>query len=113
MQWLTREQFLELLELTSGAFDQLQHAGHVSLAFATPLPAAPGRYLDLDLVAMWINLGLTPTLGRENSTAIVGACFSQWASAVGYAEANPGQDFFMASAEPAGMPLRKARSSCS
>jgi len=84
------------LGLTSGAFDQLQHAGHVSLAFATPLPAIPGRYLDLDLVAMAINLGLTPTLGRENSTAIVAGFFTQWACAVGYAEADSTRDFFMA-----------------
>jgi hypothetical protein len=96
MQSLTREQFLELLGLTGGAFDQLQHAGHVSLAFATPLPAAPGRYLDLDLVAMAINLGLTPTLGRGNATSIVAACFAQWVSAVGHAEADAIQDFFLA-----------------
>jgi hypothetical protein len=96
MQSLTREEFLEVLGLTGGSFDQLQHAGHVSLAFATPLPATPGRYLDLDLVAMAINLGLTPTLGRENSTSIVGACFTQWARAVGHADADPGQEFFLA-----------------
>ena len=63
MQSLTRDEFLEVLGLTSGAFDQLQHAGHVPLAFGTPLPATPGRYLDLDLVAMATNLGLTPALG--------------------------------------------------
>jgi hypothetical protein len=91
-----RNEFLELLGLSSGAFDQLQHAGHVALAFGTPLPAAPGRYLDLDLVAMAINLGLTPYIGRESATAIVGNFFHQWASAVGHAEADPSQDFFMA-----------------
>jgi len=96
MQHLTREEFLEVLGLTGGAFDQLQHAGHVALAFGTPIPATPGRYLDLDLVAMWINLGLTPSLGRENSTAIVSGFFHQWASAVGHAEADPRQDYFMA-----------------
>ena len=95
MQSLTRDQFLEVLELTGGAFDQLQHAGHVALAFGTPLPATPGRYLDLDLVAMAINLGLTQSLGREISTAIVGGYFHQWASAVGHAEADPNQNFFM------------------
>lgn len=96
MQHLSRDEFLEVLGLTSGAFDQLQHAGHVALAFGTPLPATPGRYLDLDLVAMAINLGLTPSLGRENATAIVSGCFHQWASAVGYAEADLRQEFFMA-----------------
>jgi hypothetical protein len=96
MQSLTRSEFLEVLGLTAGAFDQLQHAGHVALAFGTPLPATPGRYLDLDLVAMAINLGLTPTLGREVSTVIVGAYFHQWASAVGHAEADQQQDYFMA-----------------
>lgn len=89
-------EFLEVLGLTGGAFDQSQHAGHVALAFGTPLPATPGRYLDLDLVAMAINLGLTPSLGRENSTTIVAACFHQWASAVGHAEADPTQNYFMA-----------------
>ena len=96
MQSLTRDEFLEILGLTGGAFDQLQHAGHVALAFGTPMPATPGRYLDLDLVAMAINLGLTPSLGRENSTAIVSGFFHQWASAVGHAEADPNRDFFMA-----------------
>src|ERR1700741_5163040 len=96
MQPLTRDEFLEVLGLTSGAFDQLQHARHVALAFGTPIPATPGRYLDLDLVAMAINLGLTPSLGREASTAIVGGFFHQWASAVGHAEADTSQDSFMA-----------------
>ena len=96
MQSLTRDAFLEILGLTSGAFDQLQHAGHVALAFGTPLPATPGRYLDLDLVAMAINLALTPSLGREVSTTIVAAFFHQWGAAVGYAEADQTQDFFMA-----------------
>ncbi len=96
MQSLTRDQFLEVLGLTGGAFDQLQHAGHVALAFGAPLPATPGRYLDLDLVAMATNLGLTQSLGREISTAIVGGYFHQWASAVGHAETNRNQNFFMA-----------------
>jgi hypothetical protein len=96
MQWLTRDEFLEVLGMTSGAFDQLQHLGHVALAFGTPLPATPGRYLDLDLVAMAANLGFTPSLGREASTAIVAGHFHQWASAVGHAEADPIQNFFIA-----------------
>ena len=96
MQTLTRIEFLEVLQLSPGAFDQLQHAGHIALAFGTPLPASPGRYLDLDLVAMAISLGLSQWLGREISTAIVAGFFHQWASAVGYAEANPDKDFFMA-----------------
>lgn len=98
MQSLTREEFLKVLDLTGGTFDQLQHAGHVALAFGTPLPATPGRYLDLDLVAMAINLGLMHSLNgrREISTAIVGGFFHQWASAVGYAEANPQENFFLA-----------------
>jgi hypothetical protein len=96
MQALTRNEFLELLGLTGGAFDQLQHAGHVALAFGTPRPATPGRYLDLDLVAMAINLGISQSLGREISTTIVAAFFNQWGSAVGHAEANRDQNFFMA-----------------
>jgi hypothetical protein len=96
MHAISRPEFLELLGLTSGAFDQLQHGGHVALAFGTPLPATPGRYLDLDLVAMAINLGLTPWLGREVSTVIVSGFFHQWASAIGHAEADPSQNFFMA-----------------
>jgi hypothetical protein len=96
MQSLTRSEFLELLGLTGGAFDQLQHTDHVALAFGTPFPATPGRYLDLDLVAMAINLGLTPSLGRDTSTTIVAGFFNQWGSAVGRAEADPNQDYFMA-----------------
>jgi hypothetical protein len=96
MQHISRDEFLEVLGLTGGAFDQLQHVGHIALAFGSPIPATPGRYLDLDLVAMAINLGLTPSLGREISTAIVSGFFHQWASAVGHAEADPSKDFFMA-----------------
>src|SRR5690348_10882550 len=96
MQALTREEFLELLGLTSGAFDQLQHAGHVALAFGTPFAATLGRYLDIDLVAMATNLGLSQSLGREVSTAIVAGFFHQWGSAVGHAEASPHKEFFLA-----------------
>ena len=96
MQSLTRDEFLEVLELTGGAFDQLQHAGHVALAFGTPMPATPGRYLDLDLVAMAINFGLSRSVRWDISTAIVAGYFHQWASAVGHAEANPNQEFFLA-----------------
>ena len=59
-------------------------------------PATPGRYLDLDLVAMAINLGLSQWLGRKISTAIVGGFFHLWANAVGHAEADPHHDFFFA-----------------
>jgi hypothetical protein len=96
MQSLTRNEFLELLGLTGGAFDQLQHGDHVALAFGTPFPATRGRYLDLDLVAMAINLGLSTSLGREISTTIVAGFFDQWGSAVGHAEADSNQDYFMA-----------------
>jgi hypothetical protein len=96
MQILTRDQVLKLLGLTRGGFDQLQHAGHVALAFGSPLPARPGRYFELDLVAIAINLGLAQSLGREMSTAIVAGFFHQWAAAVGYAEADPSDDFFLA-----------------
>jgi hypothetical protein len=83
------------LGLSGGAFDQLQHAGHVALAFGTPQPATLGRYLDLDLVAMAINLGVSQWLRRELSTAIVAGFFHQWASAVGHAEASPHKEFFL------------------
>ena len=96
MQSISRDEFLQLLGLTSGGLDQLQHAGHVALAFGTPIPATPGRYLDLDLVAMAINLGLAQSLNRETSTTIVTGFFHQWASAVGHAEDNRDKDVFMA-----------------
>ena len=96
MQPLTRSEFLQVLGITAGAFDQLQHAGVVALAFGAPMPATSGRYLDLDLVAMAIVLGLTPSIGRENSSAIVSGFFHHWGCAVGHAEANPSQNFFMA-----------------
>jgi hypothetical protein len=60
------------------------------------VPATPGRYLDLDLVAVAINLGLAQSLPRKISTTIVAGFFHQWASAVGYAEADRKRDYFMA-----------------
>jgi hypothetical protein len=91
-----RDEFLELLGISPGVWDQMQHAGYVALAFGTPLPARQGRYLDLDLVAVAINQALTPSIGRPWATAIVGRFFPQWATAVACAEADRGQDFFLA-----------------
>ena len=82
--------------MTSGAFDAQQRAGHVALAFGTPIPARPGRYFDLDLVAMAIAAALAPTLGRQAATTIVLGFFNQWVSAVGYANADTAQNFFFA-----------------
>jgi hypothetical protein len=94
MRSLTRDQFLKIFGLTSGAFDAQQRAGHVALAFGTPIPATPGRYFDLDLVAMAIALGLTPTVGRQAATTIVLGFFDQWVSAVGQADAATQNYFF-------------------
>jgi hypothetical protein len=96
MRSLTREQFLKIFGLTSGAFDAQQRAGHVALAFGTPIPATPGRYFDLDLVAMAIAAGLAPTLGRQAATTIVLGFFNQWVSAVGHVDADPTQNYFFA-----------------
>ena len=96
MRSLTRDQFLKIFGLTSGAFDAQQRAGHVALAFGTPIPATPGRYFDLDLVAMAIAAGLTPTLGRQAATTIVLGFFNQWVSAVGHADADATQNYFFA-----------------
>jgi hypothetical protein len=96
MRSLTRHQFLKIFGLTSGAFDAQQRAGFVALAFGTPIPATPGRYLDLDLAAMTIAAGLTPTLGRQAATTIVLGFFNQWVSAVGHADADTAQNYFFA-----------------
>ena len=85
MQVLTRDELLLLVGLTSSAFDQLAHAGHVALAFGTAVPGVPGRYLDLDAVAIAISQGLTPSLGRNVATLVVAGFFEEWASAVGQA----------------------------
>jgi len=96
MRSLTRDQFLKIYGLTSGAFDALQRAGHVALAFGTPIPASPGRYFDLDLVAMAIASGLAPTLRREAATIIVLSFFHQWVAAVGHADADKTRNYFFA-----------------
>jgi hypothetical protein len=79
---------LQLVERAAGQ--------HVARAFGTPVPATPGRYVDLDLVAMAINLGLAQSLGRKVATTTVAGFFHQWAAAVGYAEADLAHDFMMA-----------------
>jgi hypothetical protein len=96
MRSLTRDQLLKIFGLSSGAFDALQRAGHVALAFGTPIPAAPGRYFDLDLVGMAIASGLAPSLGRQAATTIALAFFNQWLAAVGHADADPRQSYFFA-----------------
>jgi hypothetical protein len=96
MRSLTRDQFLKILGLTSGAFGAQQRAGHVALAFGSPIPATPGRYFDLDLVGMAIAAGLAPTLGRQTATTIVLAFFNQWVAAVGHADADSARNYFFA-----------------
>jgi hypothetical protein len=61
-----------------------------------PSPAAPGRYFDLDLVAMALAEGLAPTLTRPAATRIVLGFFNQWVAAVGHADADPTQNYFFA-----------------
>jgi hypothetical protein len=96
MRSLTRDQFLKIFGLSSGAFDALQRVGHVGLAFGTPIPAIPGRYLDLDLVGMAIAAGLAPALGRQTATTIVLGFFNQWVAAVGKADADTARNYFFA-----------------
>jgi hypothetical protein len=96
MRPLSRDQLLTIFGLTSGAFDAQQRAGHVALAFGTPIPAAPGRYFDLDLVAMAIAAALAPTLGRQTATAVVLGFFNQWVAAVGHVDADSTQNYFFA-----------------
>jgi hypothetical protein len=96
MRSLARDQLLKIFGLTSGAFDALQRAGHLALAFGTPIPATPGRYFDLDLVALAIAAGLAPTLGRQTATTIVLGFFDQWVAAVGHADADSPQNYFFA-----------------
>jgi hypothetical protein len=93
---LSRSQFLKIFGITSGAFDAQQRAGHVALAFGTPIPATPGRYFDLDLVGMAIAAGLAPTLGRQTATTIVLGFFNQWVAAVGHADADTARNYFFA-----------------
>jgi hypothetical protein len=93
---LTRDQFLKIFGLSSGAFDAQQRAGHVALAFGTPSPAMPGRYCDLDLTALAIAEALAPPLGRPSATTIVLGFFNQWVAAVGQADADPARDYFFA-----------------
>jgi len=96
MRSLSRTQFLSVLGLRSGAFDALQHAGHVALAFGTPIPATPGRYFDLDLVAMALAMGLGQSVGRQISTIIALGFFNEWVSAVGRADADRTRNHFFA-----------------
>jgi hypothetical protein len=96
MRPLTREQFLKIFGLSSGAFDAQQRAGHVALAFGTPSPAMPGRYCDLDLAALAIAEALAPTLGRPIAKTIVLGFFDQWVGAVSEADADPARDYFFA-----------------
>src|SRR5271167_2984826 len=96
MRSLTRDQLLQIFGVTSGGFDAQQRAGHVALAFGTPIPATPGRYFDLDLVAMAIAAGLAPALGRRAATTIALGFFNQWVAGVGKADADPGRSYFFA-----------------
>jgi hypothetical protein len=93
---LTRDQFLRIFGLSSGAFDAQQRAGHVALAFGTPIPSMPGRYFDLDLVAMALAAAVAPTFGRQAATTIVLGFFDQWVAAVADADADPARSYFFA-----------------
>lgn len=96
MRFLSREQFLALLKLDEPNYDAMQRKGQAALAFGAPLPGAPGRYHDLDLVAMALVLGMAPTVPRETAATIVLGFFNQWVAAVARAEVDPGTDYFFA-----------------
>jgi hypothetical protein len=96
MRALTRDQLLTLMGMTSGGFDAQQRAGYVALAFGSPNPAMPGRYCDLDLVGMAIANGLAPALGRPTATTVTLGFFDQWVAAVGQADADASQNYFLA-----------------
>jgi hypothetical protein len=91
---LSREQFLKILGLSSGAYDQIQHSPGAALAFGSPIPAAPGRYLDVDLVGMAMTAGLAPAVGREAATVIVLGFFNHWAAATAEVDSDSGRHFF-------------------
>jgi hypothetical protein len=94
MRPISREQFLKVLGLSSGAYDQIQHSTGAALAFGSPIPAAPGRYLDIDLVGMAITAGLAPALGRQTATVIVLGFFNHWIAATAEVDTDSGRHFF-------------------
>jgi hypothetical protein len=94
MRAISREQFLQVLGLSSGAYDQIQHSTGAALAFGSPIPATPGRYLDFDLVGMAIAAGLAPALGRQAATVIVLGFFNHWIAATSEADTDSGRHFF-------------------
>jgi hypothetical protein len=91
---VSREQFLRILGLSSGAYDQIQHSIGAALAFGSPIPAAPGRYLDIDLIAMAITAGLAPALGRQAATIIVLGFFNHWIAATAEVDTDSGRHCF-------------------
>ena len=93
---LSRDEFLAVGGMTPTAFDQLGYAGNVALAFGSPVPATPGRYLPADLVAMVLAAQLTRALGRRNATDFVLGFFDTWIDAVARAEVEPETPFFFA-----------------
>jgi len=91
---ISRGQFLKVLGLSSGAYDQIQHSTGAALAFGSPIPAAPGRYLDIDLIGMAMASGLAPALGRQAATVIVVGFFDHWIDATAEVDTDSGRHFF-------------------
>lgn len=112
MRSLTREQLLTIVGLTSGAFDAMQRANHVALAFGVASPATPGRYCDLDVAALAIGEALAPALGRPIATTIMRGFFDEWVGAVSEAEADRERDYFSPLAEWVGANRKRASTSC-
>jgi hypothetical protein len=93
---LSREEFLRIAGISSGAFDQLAHSDYVALAFGSTLPGSPGRYLSTDLVAIKLASELTQDFGRRNAADFVLGFFDVWADAVSRAEADPEMTYYFA-----------------
>ena len=78
MQYVSRQDFLELLGIESGTFEALQHRGQVALAFGATLPGKPGNFLDLDLVSMAAMFALQGPFGRDTATTIMLRFAAMW-----------------------------------
>lgn len=91
--------YLAITGLKRGTFDARQTLKEMPFAFGLARRLAGGVMLDLDCICFFIGEALTPVLSREHAATIIRAFADDVLEAVGRADAEPDETWFLNAVE--------------